>query len=731
MAEHREALLIACDEFADPKYKRLSVPVSDARALAKLLSDPDIGQFSVELLENEQRDVVSDKLEAFFEKGRHDDVLLLYFAGHGDLDDRGNFYFVARNTKSDRLRSSGISDRFIHETMVRSSSKRQILMLDCCYSGAFSKEWISRGDVGIKQKLAGEGRVVLTASDAIEFAYEKREPSGAIKSLFTSRIIEGMDGGQADLDGDGLISVDELYKYVEERIRSEDPAQRPLKSGSVQGQLWLSRAVPRKDAIPRNVLDLLQHNYFTVRLAGIDELERLISLNKDVLYPAATQALTKLLSDENPTVIRVADSALRRLQAEQLEKERLDAEQSEKQRLEAQQREKERVEAEHRERDRLGTEQLEKERREAEARHREEEERLKVEQHQQERLDTQQQDKERLEAKTLQHESEGREQQKEEVVPPAFKSGPSLEDASSPQAKGIKIAASRSQAKTKWLLAIALALITGIGWIWFAVHREPTLTPTHEPTSITNDTAEADDHYRRGVTFDDNGNSADAVTEFTEAIRLNPNFAAAYYRRSSAYRKLGQKDKAEADLATARQLDGHREPTLTPTHEPTSITNDRAEADDHYRRGVTFDDNGNSADAVTEFTEAIRLNPNFAAAYYRRSSAYRKLGQKDKAEADLATARQLDGHREPTLTPTHEPTSITNDRAEADDHYRRGVTFDDNGNSADAVTEFTEAIRLNPNFAAAYYRRSSAYRKLGQKDKAEADLATARQLDGP
>jgi len=168
MAKHREALLVACDEFVDPKYKRLSVPVSDARALAKLLSDPEIGQFSVEVLENEQRDVVSDRLEAFFEKGQLDDVLLLYFAGHGDLDDRGNFYFVAGNTKSDRLRSSAISDRFIHETMVRSLSKRQILILDCCYSGAFSKDWISRADtsVGIRQKLTGEGRIVLTASDS-------------------------------------------------------------------------------------------------------------------------------------------------------------------------------------------------------------------------------------------------------------------------------------------------------------------------------------------------------------------------------------------------------------------------------------------------------------------------------------------------------------------------------------------------------------------------------------
>jgi hypothetical protein len=279
MPERREALLIACDQFVDAQYKQLVVPIREARIFAKILQDPEIGQFSVELLENATRDVIAVKLEEFFEKGRSEDVLLLYFAGHGDLDDRRNLYFVARDTQSKRLRASGIADRYIHETMVRSLSKKQILILDCCFSGAFSKDWISdwnpRSDasVGIKQ-LTGEGRIVLTASDALEFAYEKKEPSGAVKSLFTSRIIEGMDGGQADQDGDGLISVDELYNYVQERIRSEDPSQRPLKSGFVHGQLWLGRAVPRKDTIPRNVLDLLQHNNPKVRLAGIDDLER-------------------------------------------------------------------------------------------------------------------------------------------------------------------------------------------------------------------------------------------------------------------------------------------------------------------------------------------------------------------------------------------------------------------------------------------------------------------------
>src|SRR6202023_449453 len=115
-----------------------------------------------QIVENQPRDCIAEKLAEFFENRRSDDVLLVYFAGHGDLDDRGNFYFVAANTRSDRLSVNGLPDRFIHETMVRSSSKRQILILDCCFSGAFSKDWISRADsgLGIRQKLMGEGRIV-------------------------------------------------------------------------------------------------------------------------------------------------------------------------------------------------------------------------------------------------------------------------------------------------------------------------------------------------------------------------------------------------------------------------------------------------------------------------------------------------------------------------------------------------------------------------------------------
>ena len=336
--------------------------------------------------------------------------------------------------------------------------------------------------------------------------------------------------------------------------------------------------------------------------------------------------------------------------------EKADAERKlreEKKRLEAEAARR-RAEAERQE-----AERREKERQKAEARPSAQAECLEAERREKNRLEAEQREKERLEAEARQRESEMIKgipnppyepsppsityrqstgvDQEEKAPPPIFQTIHSREGASSSQAEKPTITPSENKAKKKRLRAVALAvaLITGIGALWFAERRERTvvlLAPTPMPPTTTG-TPDilADEHYRRGVTFNDKGDSADAITEFTEAIRLNPNLASAYYLRSYAYRSLGQNDEAKADLAAARQLN----------HVQTPATNDKANADDHYRRGATFNDKGNYGAAISEFTEAIRLNSNLASAYYLRSYAYRKLGQIDKAEADLATARQL------------------------------------------------------------------------------------------
>jgi tetratricopeptide (TPR) repeat protein len=181
-------------------------------------------------------------------------------------------------------------------------------------------------------------------------------------------------------------------------------------------------------------------------------------------------------------------------------------------------------------------------------------------------LRSRQRDKERLEAKTLQ--PGGREQQ-EEAVPPVSRSGPSLEDAGSPKAEKRTIAPIWSQAKAKWLLAMALAvaLITGICVIWFAAHKERTanlFTPTPTPSRIRTTEQEAEaafnrglDAFKRGTSNNWNFNVDDlnnAISDFTEAIRLNPKFADAYYNRGNIYAREGKSYLATAYFAKADEL---------------------------------------------------------------------------------------------------------------------------------------------------------------------------------
>ena len=73
-----------------------------------------------------------------------------------------------------RLRSTAIKADYIREAMDQSHSKRQVLILDCCNSGAFPQGTKAEvgGTMGLVTAFQGYGRYVLTASDATQFAWE-------------------------------------------------------------------------------------------------------------------------------------------------------------------------------------------------------------------------------------------------------------------------------------------------------------------------------------------------------------------------------------------------------------------------------------------------------------------------------------------------------------------------------------------------------------------------------
>ncbi|MGH3829027.1 MAG: caspase, EACC1-associated type [Pseudonocardiaceae bacterium] len=305
MSDARVALLIGCANYADPAFHHLPAPVQDIDAFQPVLADPTIGDFTVSTLLNEPSEAVSRQIEDFFADRKPDDLLLLYFSCHGILDPRGRLYFVSANTKKGRLDATGISARWVKEQMDHSRSQRIVLLLDCCYSGAFTRGPRRRSASAeeILDQLGGRGRVIITASDKLEYAYD---------SEFTDAVVRGLATGAADLDGDGQVSVDELYHYVYDQVRRNTPDQTPTMSADgLRGQLHLAKNPHALLPLPTELEQLLASDAEWKRLSAVDGLQRLLRSDQPGGQKrTARQALEHLRDDADLDIRTAATEAL-------------------------------------------------------------------------------------------------------------------------------------------------------------------------------------------------------------------------------------------------------------------------------------------------------------------------------------------------------------------------------------------------------------------------------------
>jgi len=196
------ALLIGISQYEfglDP----LPGSIKDVQAMEKVLRHPERGGFDVvEVITNPDPQQMREKIEALFADCHKDDLLLLYFSGHGITDNRGKLYLTSPTTKKTRLAATAIPSDFVHSLMFTSPSRKQVVILDCCFSGAFAKGMTAKADAA-----------VLTSSGLLEYSQ-----SGTDLSLYTRFLVEGMETGAGDLNKDGIISVDELHEYAKEKI---------------------------------------------------------------------------------------------------------------------------------------------------------------------------------------------------------------------------------------------------------------------------------------------------------------------------------------------------------------------------------------------------------------------------------------------------------------------------------------------------------------------------------
>ena len=226
------ALLIGVSEY-ELGLNPLPAAVKDLDAMKEVLLHPEMGGFAesdVLLLRNPNRQEMEESIETLFANRHRDDLVLLFFSGHGIKDDAGRLYLGTRKTRKspqgELMRSSAVAANFVHENMSRSRSRRQVVILDSCFSGAFAEGLSAKDDgtVDIRTQLGGEGRAVLTSSSSTQYSFEQE---GEELSLYTRFLIEGIRTGAADLDGDDVVSIDELHEYASRKVREVKPELKP------------------------------------------------------------------------------------------------------------------------------------------------------------------------------------------------------------------------------------------------------------------------------------------------------------------------------------------------------------------------------------------------------------------------------------------------------------------------------------------------------------------------
>ena len=304
----REALIVAIAYYRDPRLQRPRAAAADAAALGRVLADAAVGGFRVELSLDEDETKLSRRLARFFADRRPADLLLVHFSCHGIKDASAELYLGGSGHRD----TSAVCDWDSVAVVERADwpvslhEDRRVLGLLLRGSFPFGVHFRANEQLNVQDHLLGRGRVVITASNAMEYSFEGERLSGAGQpSIFTTAVVEGLETGKADRDGDRFVSVDELYEYVYDRVREMTPNQSPTRLSSLDGPVYIARSSYERPVepvpLPQELTDLAQHPCSGARLSAIDELSAMLSSENRGIALSARLTLERRCVTSNAT----------------------------------------------------------------------------------------------------------------------------------------------------------------------------------------------------------------------------------------------------------------------------------------------------------------------------------------------------------------------------------------------------------------------------------------------
>ena len=228
----RHAVLIGCDNYKNSAdFPTLRCAPNDVDALIDVLKDSEVGNFAriTKFTAGEDHTTVLTHIEdLLMNKVKSNDTVLIYFSGHAAVDRLDNLHLAVHPTDKRTLASTSIPMSRIISFVGSSRCQDAVVVLDCCYSGA------ARNAFQLPTGWTGRGFSIVTSSTDVE---ESKAKEGEVTSIFTKFLLEGLASGHADLDSNGVITVDEAYQYTHGCVRAtglQTPMHLSIRQGSIE-----------------------------------------------------------------------------------------------------------------------------------------------------------------------------------------------------------------------------------------------------------------------------------------------------------------------------------------------------------------------------------------------------------------------------------------------------------------------------------------------------------------
>jgi tetratricopeptide (TPR) repeat protein len=238
-------------------------------------------------------------------------------------------------------------------------------------------------------------------------------------------------------------------------------------------------------------------------------------------------------------------------------------------------------------------------------------------------------------------------------------------------------------------------------------------------------------HYNLGNLYTRQKRTDQAIEQYQAALHDEPNYADAANNLGGIYLDLKRYDEAIAQYANAARILSdftHYFNLANALADAASARHDSAlfaqavqtyrlalalnpnSAEAHHNFGLTWAAQGDPSDALTEFEQAARLQPDFEAAQFDLAEALSRANRIDEAQTHYAAAARLN----PTRAETHNGLGLC-------DAMR--------GDMTNAAAELKEAVRLQPAYAYAWGNLGNALAAQNKFDNAIVAYASALKLN--